>query len=96
MKGGEVIEVPSDSVTCANNMTMIRHLARLGIGIAVVDDLMASEDVKWGLLQPVLPGWALEALPLSIITPTRLLAAKTRAFIDLLAQSAIGMVGLSP
>ena len=96
MKSGEVIEVPSDSVMCANNMTMIRHLARLGIGIAVVDDLMASEDVKRGLLQPVLPGWALEALPLSIITPTRLLAAKTRAFIDLLAQRAIGMVGLSP
>jgi DNA-binding transcriptional LysR family regulator len=96
MRGGEVFEVPSNSVLCANNMTMIRHLARFGIGIAVVDDLMASEDVDRGLLQPVLPGWALEPLPLSILTPTRLLAAKTRAFVDLLAQHAIGMVGLSP
>ena len=96
MKGGEVIEVPSNSLMCANNMTMIRHLARFGIGIAVVDDLMASEDVDRGLLQPVLPGWALEPMPLSILTPTRLLAAKTRAFIDLLAQRATGMVGLSP
>jgi DNA-binding transcriptional LysR family regulator len=95
-KGGEVIEVASDSVMCANNMTMIRHLARLGVGIAVVDDFMANLDVERGLLQTVLPGWALEPLPLSILTPTRLLAAKTRAFVDLLAQRAIGMVGLSP
>ena len=96
MRGDEVIEVPSNSVLCANNMTMIRHLARFGVGIAVVDDLMASEDVDRGLLQPVLPGWALEPMPLSILTPTRLLAAKTRAFVDLLAQHAVGMVGLSP
>ena len=96
MKDGEVSEVSANSVICANNMTMIRHLARFGIGIAVVDDLMASEDVARGLLQPVLPGWAMEPLPLSILTPTRLLAAKTRAFIDLLSQHAIGMVGLSP
>ena len=96
MKGGEAIDVPSNGRLCANNMTMIRHLARLGVGIAVVDDLMASEDVDRGLLQKILPSWALEPLPLSIITPTRLLAAKTRAFVDLLAQRAIGMVGLSP
>jgi DNA-binding transcriptional LysR family regulator len=96
MKGDEVIEVPSNSVLCANNMTMIRHLARLGVGIAVVDDLMASEDVNHGLLQTVLPGWTLEPMPISILTPTRLLAAKTRAFVDLLAQRVTGMVGLTP
>ena len=96
MKGGEVIGVPSNGVLCANNMNMIRHLARLGVGIAVVDDLMASEDVDRGFLQTILPGWALEPLPLSILTPTRLLAAKTRAFVDLLAQRASGMVGLTP
>ena len=96
IKGCEVIEVPSNGLLSANNMTMIRHLARLGVGIAVVDDLMASEDVDRGHLQKILPGWALEPLPLSILTPTRLLAAKTRAFVDLLAQRASGMVGLSP
>ncbi len=95
-KGDEMIEVPSNNVLCANNMTMIRHLARFGIGIAVVDDLMASEDVDRGILKPVLPGWALDPMPLSILTPTRLLAAKTRAFVDLLAKHAVGMVGLSP
>ena len=96
MKGDEAIEVPSNSVLCANNMTMIRHLARLGVGIAVVDDLMASEDVDRGLLQTVLPGWTLEPMPVSILTPTRLLAAKTRAFVDLLAERVTGMVGLTP
>jgi DNA-binding transcriptional LysR family regulator len=96
MKGEEVIEVPSNSVLCANNMTMIRRLARLGVGIAVVDDLMASEDVDRGHLQKVLPGWTLEPMPISILTPTRLLAAKTRAFVDLLTRRVTGMVGLSP
>jgi DNA-binding transcriptional LysR family regulator len=96
MQGDTTIEVPSDSVMCANNMTMIRHLARLGVGIAVIDDLMASEDVARGLLRTVLPGWTLEPMPISILTPTRLLAAKTRAFVDLLAQRVTGMVGLTP
>jgi DNA-binding transcriptional LysR family regulator len=95
-KQGEAIEIPSNSVLCANNMTMIRHLARLGVGIAVVDDLMASEDVRHGRLQAVLPGWTLEPLPISILTPSRLLAAKTRAFVDLLALRVTGMVGLIP
>jgi DNA-binding transcriptional LysR family regulator len=95
MKGDEVVEVAADSVLCAKNMTMIRHLARLGVGIAVVDDLMASEDVERGVLQKVLPGWTLEPMPISILTPSRLLAAKTRAFVDLLAERVTGMVGLN-
>ena len=95
MNGAEMVEIPSDSVLCANNMSMIRHLARLGVGVAVVDDLMASEDVDRGHLQPVLPGWTLEPMPISMLTPTRLLAAKTRAFIDLLARRVTGVVGLT-
>ena len=96
LRGEEAFDVPSSGVLCANNMTMIRHLACLGVGIAVVDDLMASEDVDRGHLQKVIPDWTLEAMPVSVLTPTRLLAAKTRVFIDLLAQHAIGMVGLTP
>jgi DNA-binding transcriptional LysR family regulator len=96
MRGNEAVEVPSSGVLCANNMTMIRHLARLGVGVAVVDDLMASEDVERGLLQKVLPSWRLEPMPVSILTPTRLLAAKTRVFIEMLAQRATGMIGLTP
>ena len=95
MKGEEVNEVPSGGILCANNMTMIRHLARLGVGIAVVDDLMAHDDVCRGLLQAVLPNWKLEPMPISIITPTRLLAAKTRTFVDLLVQRVNGVVGLT-
>ena len=96
MKGNETIEVQSNSILSANNMTMIRHLARLGIGIAVVDDLMASADVERGLLQTVLPGWTLSPMPISILTPTRLLAAKTRSFVNLLSQRVTGLVGLIP
>jgi len=92
----DLVEIPSNSVMNANNMSMIRYLARLGIGIAVVDDLMASDDVGRGLLEVVLPGWKLDPMPISILTPTRLLTAKTRAFVDLLTQRVTGIIGLTP
>jgi DNA-binding transcriptional LysR family regulator len=75
---------------------MIRYLARLGVGIAVVDDLMAIEDVASGALQAVLTDWKLQPMPISVITPTRLQAAKTRIFIEMLAEHVTGMPGLTP
>ncbi len=96
MSGGEVFEVPAGSVLCANNMTMIRYLARFAVGIAVVDDLMAIEDVASGALQAVLTDWKLQPMPISVITPTRLQAAKTRIFIEMLAEHVTGMPGLTP
>jgi DNA-binding transcriptional LysR family regulator len=68
-------------------MTMIRHLARFGVGIAVVDDFMASGGLDWGPLEIVLPGWTLEPMPMPISIPIpipiRVFAAKTRAVVDL-------------
>ena len=95
MNGGDMVEVPCDSILCVNNMTMIRHLARLGVGVAVVDDLMAGDDVEKGLLEAVLPGWTLAPMPISILTPARLQAAKTRAFVDLLSRQVKEMAGLT-
>lgn len=69
----------------ANNMTMLRSLLRLGQGVGVMDEIMGAEDVKVGGLKRVLPKWTLPPVAVSVLTPGRLLPAKTRAFIELLA-----------
>ena len=80
----------------ANNMAMMRHLARLGVGIALLDELLVADDLVTGALSRVLADWALPPVPLSVLTPSRLLPAKTRTFIALLAARLGGVVGLSP
>ena len=92
---GKQLEIHTGRAVSANNMTMIRQLARLGTGIAVLDELMARDDVADGLLLPILQGWTLPPTPISIMTPTRLLPAKTRAFVDMIADAVSGMVGLA-
>ena len=94
--GSERVEVAATDAVCVNNMSMIRHLARLGIGIAVVDELMARDDVEAGALVPVLPGWALAAVAVSVVTPDRVLPTKTRVFVDMLTAAITGTVGLVP
>ena len=66
------------------------------MGIAVVDELMARDDVEAGLLVPVLPGWALAPVAVSIIFPDRVLPTKTRIFVDMLTAAISGTVGLVP
>jgi DNA-binding transcriptional LysR family regulator len=71
---------------CANNMTMLRNLLRLGQGIGVMDEVMGAADVKDGRLRRVLPEWTLPPVAVSVLTPGRLLPAKTRVFIELLVK----------
>ena len=95
-RGDETVEVAGGGAVSANNMAMIRRLARLGVGVAAVDEVLARDDVASGALRPVLAGWALAPVPVSVVTPTRLLSAKARIFFDMLAERVSGMVGLQP
>ena len=76
---------------CVNNMTMLRNLLRLGRGIGVMDEVMAAADVKNGMLRRVLPDWTLPPVAVSVLTPGRLIPAKTRVFIELLAQQFVAV-----
>jgi DNA-binding transcriptional LysR family regulator len=95
-RDGETVEVRAGGLVSANNMTMVRHLARLGVGIAVLDEVMAGEDVSQGTLRPVLEGWTLPPVALSVLTPSRLLPAKTRRFVEMLARRTAGLVSIGP
>lgn len=95
-KGEEKYEVRSLPVVASNNMPMLRQLAEAGVGIALIDELMGVRAVESGVLRRVLTDWALPPVPISIVTPTRFLPAKTRMFIEMLTSEVSGVVGLTP
>ena len=95
-RGDETVVVQSDPGVSANNMTMILQLARSGVGIAVSDEIVAARECKSGRLVPVLEGWSLPPVAVSVLTPGRVLPAKTRLFVDMLGDRVSNLVGASP
>lgn len=74
-----------DGPLAANSPRLQRDLARHGMGIVGIDDRFAQNWVEQGLLERVLPEWALPAVTIWCVTPgRRLLPARTTAFIDML------------
>jgi DNA-binding transcriptional LysR family regulator len=95
-RGDERIEVRSPPVVATNNMPMLRQFAEAGVGIALLDELMGARAVESGALLRLLTDWNLPGVPISLLTPTRFLSAKTRLFIEMLTRDVSGVVGLSP
>jgi len=83
-RGDETVDVTVDVRFVMNSVGLSRALAKLGVGIAVLDTEITRDDVAAGLLQRVLPDWNLKPIQVHAITETRLLPARTRLFIDFL------------
>ena len=83
-RGDETVTVVTGTRFAMNSVGLSRAFAKLGVGIAVLDNVLAHEDVVSGQLHRVLPEWSLAPLPVHAITETRLLPARTRLFIDFL------------
>lgn len=70
----------------ANNGAMLAALAIAGVGINLEPDFIVANDIRAGRLVPLLPGYALPAINISAVYPSRRhLSAKVRTFIDFLA-----------
>jgi DNA-binding transcriptional LysR family regulator len=65
---------------------MIRRLATLDQGIAMLAEEIVAEDLAAGRLRRVLPQWQGTPIPVYAITETRLLPAKTQRFIEFLRE----------
>jgi DNA-binding transcriptional LysR family regulator len=63
---------------------MLRSLATLDLGVILMPDEIAADDVATGRLRRILPAWQGKATPVYAITETRLLPAKTQRFIEFL------------
>jgi len=78
--------VAVDGRFVANSIAMVRQLTLLGAGIGAIDERMARDDVAQGRLVPVLPGWSLDAVALTLLTTSRQMPARVRLFADLLTR----------
>jgi len=65
---------------------LIRRLATLDLGIAVLPEEIVAEDVAQGRLCRIIPDWEGPSTPVYAVTETRLLPAKTQRFIDFLRE----------
>lgn len=80
------VRVPVKGQIVCSSMGMICQMAIQGAGIGVMDCRLAKPEVAAGKLVPVLPAWQLHPVPLYMVTPSRLQAARTRLFGDYLTQ----------
>lgn len=84
--GNEQVDVTVGGRFCLNSIGMIRRLATLDMGIAVLVEEMVADDLASGRLKRVLPAWAVTPVPVYALTETRLLPAKTQRFIEFLRE----------
>lgn len=88
-KAGEddpVVEVAVAGRFQLNSVGLIRRLATLDLGIALLPEKIVAEDLAEGRLRPILPAWEGPPTPVYAMTETRLLPAKTQRFIEFLRQ----------
>ena len=85
------IEYRPKARIAANSPDLLVLLARRGSGITAVPDHYAAPLVARGELLRVLPDWCLPPAPAWAVFPgRRLMPAKTRAFLDMLAEALPG------
>lgn len=84
--GREQFTIPVTGRFICDNGSLVMPLALDGLGIALLFDPIGAVEVAAGRLIRVLPGWHPVETYLSIITPTRLMPAKTRVLIDFLTE----------
>jgi DNA-binding transcriptional LysR family regulator len=86
-RGGETFSVPVTSCLCSNNGDVLRAVALNGNGILLLPTFLVGPDIAAGKLKIVLPDYEPAGLGIyALYAPNRYLAAKTRVFIDFLAQ----------
>lgn len=84
-RGSEQISVVPASRFSVNEAGMARRLAMLGAGIAALGGDQ-TELLQSGALRRVLPDWTVGPFPVHVVTETRLLPARARAFVDYLIE----------
>jgi len=84
--GRKTATVPAGSRFTVNSAGMVLRLATLGLGIILLPEEIAAEDLAGGRLRRVLPGWHGAPHQVYAVTETRLLPAKTQRFIEFLRE----------
>lgn len=85
-QGEKTVEVDVGGRLLVNSVGMFRRLATLDLGVILLPEAAAEEDLAAGRLRRVLPGWQATSTPVYALTETRLLPAKTQRFIEFLQE----------
>ncbi|WP_342655321.1 LysR family transcriptional regulator [Pseudomonas sp. F3-2] len=80
--GGETQQVDVGGRFQLNSVGMLRHLVSLGLGITLLPEGIAAQDVADGKLRRILVQWQASPVSVYALTETRLLPAKTQRFIE--------------
>ena len=88
--GKQTITVDVSGRYCANNVSMCRTLATLGVGIAISAGPEMRDDALRGTLRRVLPEWDVSPAPVHAIIESRLIPSRVRLFIDFMQASLKG------
>ncbi len=70
-RGEDRVEVALDGPVRVNNIWVLRHLAREGLGIARIPYFLCREDLASGALSTVLPSWQPTGYPIHVLLPSR-------------------------
>lgn len=85
-RGTESVEVEVGGRFQVNSIGMLRRLAILHLGVILLPEGVATEDLAAGRLRPVLTEWYGNPTAVYAITETRLLPAKTLRFVEFLQE----------
>ena len=86
------MEVPLRALLLANDATPIHAALLAGSGIAMAPEIMVSNDVAAGRLEPVLAEWSGPTLEVrAVYASKRGLLPRVRLFLDFLAEKAAAL-----
>jgi len=85
-RGAETVEVEVGGRFLVNSVGMFRRLATLDLGVILLPEEVAAEDLAAGRLRRILPDWQAKSTPVYALTETRLLPAKTQRFIEFVQE----------
>lgn len=99
-KGDRAEEVQVGGALVVNNFGLMRQLAVLGLGVAMLHEPMVGPDIRAGRLERILADWIVREAPVYALMPSRLVPAKTRLFLDMLTTRVrplmVGAFAVSP
>jgi DNA-binding transcriptional LysR family regulator len=85
-RDAETVEVEVGGRFQVNSVGMFRRLATLDLGVILLAEEIAAEELAAGRLRRILPDWQANPTPVYALTETRLLPAKTQRFIEFLQE----------
>ena len=88
---GEEFELQHRPVYTADDLLLLRFAALQGTGMTVLPDYLCSDELRQGLLVPVLAGWSPPLASVLAVFPSRRgMVPAVRRFLDFLADSVVG------